>query len=545
MSMFEMLILIAVAIWWFAERASVRRRLDSIEQELQSLRRRQESAAPVVRPLAQRSAEPDVPRTEPRAEPRTAAATTTPAVPRDTVSATGTSGWSRAAERATGPVASAESASAASASTESPWITTSAPESNGSVAMDKVTAAVKGFFTGGNLIVRVGIIILFFGVAFLRRYAAEHTHLSIEWRLSGIGVGALLLLALGWRWRNTRRNYALALQGGGVGVLYLTVFAALRLYGLLSHGTAFAALAVVAALSAALAIMQNSLAFAMIGAIGGFLAPLLVSTGSGNFIALFSHYALLDLAIVAIAWFRSWRPLNLLAFLFTFGIGTSWGVLRYEPQNLATTEPFLILFFVMFVAIAVIFAMRQAPKLTNYVDGTLVFGVPVVTIALQSGLVHRIPYAMAYSALALSALYLALAWWLHKRQREGLKLLVESFLALGVAFATLAVPFALDGRWTAATWALEGAAALWIGWRQSRRLAVVAGLLLQLAGGMAYSSTTAIASGAASTLAVFNSQYLVAVLISVAGVLSGLNLRRAGPPWANVWRAPASNLLFA
>ena len=86
---------------------------------------------------------------------------------------------------------------------------------------------------GGNTLVRVGVVILFFGVAFLLKYAYEHTHVPIEVRLTGVATGAIVLLFIGWRLRLTPRGYALALQGGGVGVLYLTVFAAFRLYGLL------------------------------------------------------------------------------------------------------------------------------------------------------------------------------------------------------------------------------------------------------------------------------------------------------------------------
>ena len=90
-------------------------------------------------------------------------------------------------------------------------------------------AAIRNFFTGGNTLVRIGVIVLFFGVAFLLRYLAEHTHVPIELRLSGIALfrsRCWLRLALKIR-RGT--GYALALQGGGVGILYLIVFSALRL----------------------------------------------------------------------------------------------------------------------------------------------------------------------------------------------------------------------------------------------------------------------------------------------------------------------------
>lgn len=96
-----------------------------------------------------------------------------------------------------------------------------------------LNAAIRSFFTGGNTLVRVGVIVLFFDVAFLLRYMAEHSHIPIEVRLTGVALASIALIILGWRLRRTRGGYALALQGGGVGILYLIVFAALRLYSIL------------------------------------------------------------------------------------------------------------------------------------------------------------------------------------------------------------------------------------------------------------------------------------------------------------------------
>src|SRR3984885_16126161 len=56
-----------------------------------------------------------------------------------------------------------------------------------------VIAAIRSFFTGGNTLVRVGVIVLFFGVAFLLRYMAEHSHISIEVRLTGVALASIAL----------------------------------------------------------------------------------------------------------------------------------------------------------------------------------------------------------------------------------------------------------------------------------------------------------------------------------------------------------------
>lgn len=381
----------------------------------------------------------------------------------------------------------------------------------------------KDFVTGGNTPVRIGVVVLFFGVAFLLKYAVEHNSLPIELRLIGTVFGALALLYFGWRLRTRRAAYALALQGGAVGILYLTVFAALRLYQLIPAAGALALLVAIAALSAVLAVLQNAKWLAILGAAGGFLAPVLASTGGGDHVMLFGFYALLNAGILAIAWFKAWRELNLTGFAFTFVIGASWGYRFYQSAHFVTVEPFLILFVLFYVAIAVLFAFRQAPQLKGYVDGTLVFGTPLVGFALQTGLARSYEYGLAWSALALAAFYLGLAWALLRRRLSGLRTLVEAFLALGVVFATLAVPLAFDGRWTAAVWSLEGAAILWIGLRQGRLSARAFGLALHFGAALAFLLSAQRPAGA---LPVLNNFYLGCVLIAFAALFSAWCLNR-------------------
>lgn len=389
--------------------------------------------------------------------------------------------------------------------------------------LDRIFIFLREFFTGERAIPHVGIVVLFFGVAFLLKYAAERSLLPIELRLFGSAVGAIALLAFGWRLRHRRALYALTLQGGGVGVLYLTVFSALRLYNLIPTTAAFAIMVALCVFSGALAVLQNARALAVLAAAGGFLAPVLVSTGGGNHVLLFSYYALLNVGILGVAWFRAWRELNVLGFLFTFVIGVLWGVQRYRPELFASTEPFLILFFIFYVAVAVLFALRQPPALRGYVDATIVFGVPVVAFALQAALVRNIEYGLAWSAAALGAFYIGLATALWRVHAATLRMLCESFLALGIVFATLALPLALDGRWTSAAWALEGAAMLWVGVRQRRLLARLFGALLIVGAGMFFLNDAHRPSGA---LAILNSAYLGSVMIALAALFAARLLER-------------------
>jgi uncharacterized membrane protein len=401
---------------------------------------------------------------------------------------------------------------------------------------------------GGNTVVRVGVVVLFFGVAFLLKYAYEHTHVPLELRLIGVALGAVVLLIFGWRLRHTRPGYALSLQGGGVGLLYLTILAAFRLYSLLPPGPSFVLLIAVAAFSAALAVLQDSLALAAVGVAGGFLAPILASTGQGSHVMLFSYYLVLNLGILAIAFYKSWRLLNLLGFAFTFLIGTFWGVTRYQPEQFDSTEPFLIAFFLLYLAVPVLYARRQAFSLLHYVDGTLVFGVPLVAFGLQTALVRPYEFGAAWSAFGLAALYLLVASAMWRRAGEQLRLLTESFLALGVGFGTLAIPLAFDGRITSAAWALEGAAIVWVSARQSRKLGLAFGLALQFAAGVAFLFDVEKGYG---PVPVLNGFYLGCLFVALGGLFCSAYLyrRRAAEPsqerfvgvallaWGAVWWA--------
>lgn len=381
----------------------------------------------------------------------------------------------------------------------------------------------KAWLFGGNLVAKLGLAILFIGVSFLLKYAAERVTVPIELRLAGIVLADIALLLWAWRIRAHRPAISLPTQGAALAILMLATFGAFKIYGLIPGGAAFVLLFLLTAFTCVLAVLQDALWLAIFGIVGGFAVPILTSTGGGSHVALFSYYALLNTGILALAWLRSWRLLNLLGFVFTFLIATAWGVLRYGPEHYLSAQLFLLLFFGFYVLIAVLYASRQAPELKSYVDGTLVFGVPLVGFGLQYGLVKHIPFGMAYSALALGLFYIGLAALLWQKRGTTLKLLTESFLALGVVFGSLAIPFALDGRWTSAAWALEGAGIVWVGLRQQQPLAWMFGLLVQFG---AWVSFIGAVTGLDVAAAAQANLWLGFLLLAATAFLMAVNFRR-------------------
>ncbi len=404
-----------------------------------------------------------------------------------------------------------------------------------SVVEATITAA-KNWVFGGNTIVRVGLIILFVGLSFLARYAASAGLFPIELRLALVVAVGIVLLAIGFRTRESRPGFGLALQGGGIATVYLTLFAAAKLYALFPIVAAFVLMIVVCALGCTLALLQRSQALAVTAFAGGFAVPLLLAGSGGSIAVVFVYYTILNVAILVIAQRQAWRVLNLIGFFATFGVATLWGTTRYQPTDFVAAQGFLIASVLIYVATAVLYARATPGRLGNVVDTTLLFGPALAGFGLQVGLVHNRPFGSAFAAIGFAALYLGVAGWTMRYRRDTFRVMSETLLAIGIGFVTLAVPLALGARWTSAAWALEGAGAFWVGMRQARWMPRLFGILLQLVAALIYLGGL---SDTVSAIPLANPGFIGAMLIALAGLATAWWLRdplpHSGSRWANAY----------
>ena len=344
--------------------------------------------------------------------------------------------------------------------------------------------------TGGNLLLKTGIVVLFLGLAFLLRYASERVHIPIGLRYLSVAGGGLAAVVAGWKLQSRRREYGLILQGFGVAVMYLTSLAALKLHPLLPALAVFAAMVVLVAAMAVMAVRQDAQIMAQAAVIGGMAAPILVSDGSGNYLVLFSYLALLNTGIAAIARFKAWRPLNLTGFVCTFCIALFWGLKSYTPGHFSTTEPFLIYHWLLYTLIACLFARRRLsegggdalPPLADnaplgdiighiakhgirvhILDHTLLFGTMAAAFALQCGITAHLTHGSGWSAVLFAAVYGAAALVL--RGSSGLAVLRQAFTACALLFATAAVPLFFNRGDTVSLWSLEAVLLYFFGLR--------------------------------------------------------------------------------
>jgi len=419
---------------------------------------------------------------------------------------------------------------------------------------------LRDFIFGGNAIVKVGVLILFLGLSFLLKYVAEQVTVPIELRYAGVALLGSGLLGLGWRLRHRRdaaggRGYGLVLQGAGVGVFYLTTLAAMKLHPLLPVAAGFALLVLVTVLAVVLAVVQNAPWLATVASAAGFLTPVLVSTGSGNHIALFSYLAILDVGIVSVAWFRAWRQLNVVGFVGTFTLASGWAAKHYSDAVYPSTQAFLVLFFLLFTAVGVLFARRalalapdDAPgaslgeraalalRQVGRVDSALVFGVPLATYGLQYLMVQDDPWLPAASALVMGLFHGLLGAVLWRGPNPRYALLAEAHVVVAVLFGTLSVPLALEGGWTTATWAVEAAGMYWLGSRQHRAYSRAFALALM---GLASMRTLAgIGYSDAPDTPWLTGSVLSMVILATSGLFIGLVHRRASQPDRGVVHPP-------
>lgn len=330
----------------------------------------------------------------------------------------------------------------------------------------------------GNPLAKIGILLLFLGVAYLLSYSVQNDILSAETRLIFSAIGCLILLGIGWWLRNKKALFGLILQGGGIGCLYITIFAAFKLYTMLPYSMAFAFMLLICAASIMLALLQRTISLAILASIGGYLAPVLLSTGGGSHIILFSYYLMLSSGILIISLWQAWRPLNLVGMFMTYSVAVLWGWDDYQPDYFLSCQLFIIANLVIFNILTQLFAMRSEHNKQLVVDNTLLFFPPFLSIAFQYFISGEMGLLPAFIALLLGLLYLIAGLQIHKRYKVSGTNMALGNIIIGAGFITLAIPLALSFEWTSIVWSLEGLLILWFGLQQNQKKMSLMGSLL-------------------------------------------------------------------
>src|SRR5438552_5181557 len=170
-------------------------------------------------------------------------------------------------------------------------------------------------FMGAKLFAWIGGLALFLGVAFFVKYSFEHNFIPPELRVAiGFVVGVSLLVGGVLLKRKENAVTAQTLCATGVLVLYAVTFACRTYYHFAFFGLipTFLLMALVTAVAFLLAVRLNAIVVAILGLAGGFLTPVLLSTGQDRPLGLFVYIALLDIGLLAASQRQRWHALPIL-----------------------------------------------------------------------------------------------------------------------------------------------------------------------------------------------------------------------------------------
>jgi uncharacterized membrane protein len=325
------------------------------------------------------------------------------------------------------------------------------------------------------------MLVLFIGLGFLTQWAiVNHKLERLPLLLVGLACGGVLLFA-GHHWRKAYGAWAQALTGGGIGVLYLSFFASYALYNdpVMPFLPTFGLMFVVTILAVLIALRRESMAIAIIGIVGAFLVPIILSAsdlhkpaeagGESNPGLMIAYILVLDVGIVWLSTFRNWRWFTLLGFAGSLAVYGLWYANSGHDGPVSVAEWGLTGIFLCFVAATTLFHVvgRRAPQLTDQ-----------ALMSVNAAVYFCVSYALLWGkyqewlgpfSVGLCALY-AMIGYLALRRSEDNRLLSLFAFAISIVFLTIAIPVQLHrsyASWITAAWAVEGAALVWIAVRQN------------------------------------------------------------------------------
>ncbi len=347
---------------------------------------------------------------------------------------------------------------------------------------------------GGNWLARIGAIVALLCVAFLVKYAFDQNLITPWLRIVlglvlGTGVAGLGVLFH----RRGAVVFGQSLIGLGISVLYLTSYASYNLYHLLSQLEAMLLMSAVTALAVALAVRCDAIAVSLLGLIGGFLTPLLLSGGTGggssSGVGLFGYIALLDIGLLIVTLKKdSWNvlePLTLIGTWLTYGV---WRSEYYTTADIRFTIPFLIVFWGLFYALDVYRSLKLQDEFDDLRAGVAMFNSLFFYIALYYDMSRQLP-----DWTALATILIALAYFVPLlvalRRHISNPGVVPRYVLTTITLLAIATKLQFDGFALAMLWAVEALALVWCGLHYKMKVVWGAALALMAAALVALVST--------------------------------------------------------
>ena len=326
---------------------------------------------------------------------------------------------------------------------------------------------------GGSWFNWIGIVAVTLGVGFFLKLAFDKQWIGPTMRVSLAAILGISLLYVGERLRGRGlKSYAHILSGGGILILYLSDYAAYNFYHLIGQTSAFLLMAVVTTTAVLLSVRLNALPVAILGLIGGFLTPVLLSTGLDNEVGLFTYVSLLDAGVLAVAYFKRWRSLDSLSFAGTVAITLGWAFKFFGPGKIWITLVFLSIFFLLYALLA--FFHNVLPgRPTRWFDVSLAIANATFYFGLSYLMLTEAGFDQATPATQALLLSISFTWLFYATLRWSPddSLLRYSYVGAAATFLSIAVAIQLELHWVTIAWAVEALMLTWVGLRSRERAA--------------------------------------------------------------------------
>lgn len=328
---------------------------------------------------------------------------------------------------------------------------------------------------------RIGALAILAGVAFFLKYAFDNDWIGETGRVALGIIGGLAMISVGHYLRAKYPQYSDIVIGGGIGLLYLSLYGAFGFYQIITQPIAFLLMALVTAFGLVLSVTGNSRGLALLSLLGGFLTPVLLSTGTNQLVALSVYLLILNFGVMGMALWKKWGVLNYASFIGTILLFGGWIERFYTDAQFQETFLFVSLFFLVFLATSVLHHLirKESTTVSDLVlliaNASGYFGVGVWLLE------PRYADYQGFFALLLAVLYLGIAYLAFVRNRSN-RMLNLFLPGIAVVFLTLAIPLQFSGYYVTLLWFAESIVLVVIGLYLGEKLIRIFGWIVLLVG---------------------------------------------------------------